>query len=240
MTGLQEVKPNSYNYNSLISAWANGEEGSVFRAEEVLDRMESLYKAGDQDVKPTTVSYNAVIDAYSKFDGHQEDDTAAGERAESILHHMQQLYESGENVDAKPNTRSYNTVINVWYVFCEAQLDSSLDYYFRLARVVLIINLSCSFLPCYNTPRSRAKSRAEQGARRVEAILELMEKLVAGGDKDVRPDSHSFSTVINGRCERAFIERVCLVLGVAALFGSEQFLTSVLYFCSLGSEYQCK
>lgn len=120
-TGLAEIKPNAYNYNSLISAWANcGQEGAAERAEEVLERMEALYKEGDKDVKPTTVTYNAVIDAYSKCAGgathHDEYDDAAGERAESILHHMQELYHSGENVDAKPNVRSYNTVINVWYV----------------------------------------------------------------------------------------------------------------------------
>jgi pentatricopeptide repeat protein len=134
-TGLEQVKPNAYNYNSLISAWANcGEEGAAQRAEEVLERMEAAYKAGDEEMKPTTVSYNAVIDAYSKVAGGQQggqhqqlcdaseeeeveecynaDET--GEKAESILRHMEQLYLSGENVDAKPNVRSYNTVINVW------------------------------------------------------------------------------------------------------------------------------
>jgi hypothetical protein len=114
ITGLEEVKPNTYNYNSLISAWANcGEEGAAQRVEEILEKMEALYRAGDVEAKPTTVTFNAVIDAYSKSAGEDGYDDA-GECAQGILNHMDELYQSGENIDAKPNVRSFNTVINVW------------------------------------------------------------------------------------------------------------------------------
>ena len=48
----------------------------------------------------------------------------------------------------------------------------------------------------YFTPR--AKSRSSNGAKRAEEILDLMQRMVAAGDNSVRPDVHSFSTVING------------------------------------------
>jgi pentatricopeptide repeat protein len=153
-SGVAEAKPKTFNYNALISAWANcGEEGSAQRAEEVLDRMEYLRQAGDADIKPTTVSFNAVIDAYAK-----SGEEGAAQKAEEILTHMGDLYEWGENVDAKPNTRSFNSVINAW-----------------------------------------AKSRNEDAVLKAEALLDLMRRMYDEGNKAVRPDVHSFCSVINGK-----------------------------------------
>ena len=44
----------------------------------------------------------------------------------------------------------------------------------------------------------RAKSQSDHGAKRAEEILDLMGRMVEGGDISVAPDVHSFSTVING------------------------------------------
>ena len=141
--GNAEAEPNSYHYNSVITAWANcPEEGSAQRAEEVLARM----------AIPTTVSYNAVIDAWAKSG---VDDAA--ERAEELLTKMEHLYESGANMEAKPNVRSFNSVINVL-----------------------------------------AKSKREDAAQKAEGVLSLMERLYQEGNVDVRPDVHSFTSVING------------------------------------------
>lgn len=141
--GNAEAEPNSYHYNSVITAWANcPEEGSAQRAEEVLARM----------AIPTTVSYNAVIDAWAKSG---VDDAA--ERAEELLTKMEHLYETGTNMEAKPNVRSFNSVINVW-----------------------------------------AKSKRVDAAQKAEGVLHVMERLYQEGNVDVRPDVHSFTSVING------------------------------------------
>lgn len=110
-TGNEEVRPNSYNYNSVISALANSQEdGSASRAERILERMENLYRTTlDDKIKPRTATYNAIIDAWAKSG---EPDAAA--RAELLLAHMMELYETGHNLDAKPNVRSFNSVLNAW------------------------------------------------------------------------------------------------------------------------------
>lgn len=110
-TGNEDVRPNSYNFNSVISAWANkGGGDAAFRAENILERMELLYRqTGQEEVKPSTVTYNAVIDAWAK-----SGEIDGAHRAELLLGHMMELYETGHNVDAKPNVRSFNSVLNAW------------------------------------------------------------------------------------------------------------------------------
>jgi len=99
-TGNEDVRPNSYNFNSVISAWANDSgDDAAFRAEKILERMEVLYRqTGQEDVKPRTVTYNAVIDAWAK-----SGELDGAHRAELLLGHMMELFETGHNVDAKPN-----------------------------------------------------------------------------------------------------------------------------------------
>lgn len=110
-TGNEEVRPNTSNYNSVISALANSQdEGAASRAEKILERMENLYRTtGDDLIKPRTDTYNAIIDAWAKSGEHD-----AANRAELLLAHMMELYETGHNLDAKPNVRSFNSVVNAW------------------------------------------------------------------------------------------------------------------------------
>lgn len=110
-TGNEEVRPNSYNYNSVISALAHSQdEGAASRAEKILERMENLHRTtGDEDVKPRTATYNAIIDAWAKS-GEMD----AANRAELLLAHMMELHETGQNLNAKPNVRSFNSVLNAW------------------------------------------------------------------------------------------------------------------------------
>jgi pentatricopeptide repeat protein len=110
-TGNEDVRPNSFNYNSVISALANSHDvGAASRAEKILERMEGLHRAtADEGVKPRTATYNAIIDAWAK-----SGEVDAADRAELLLEHMMDLYETCHNLDAKPNVRSFNSVLNAW------------------------------------------------------------------------------------------------------------------------------
>lgn len=177
-----EAKPVAFNYNAVISAFANaaaqgsgdGDEADRFcrEAEQVLVRMENRYKTcNDKDVKPTTVSYNAVIDAYAKAGT-----VPAAENAEALLERMMLLDESSSS-GIKPNTRSFNSVINAWA-----------------------------------KASGRAGDEGGAAATRAQDLLDRMENLYEQtGNDQVQPDAHSFCTVINalarsqrsGKAERA-------------------------------------
>jgi len=92
-------------YNAVMDAIArSGESTSGPRAEDLLNEMESLYRAGNDELKPNRRSYNAVILAYRNAgDG--------GRKAEELLQRMEELSESGRP-ELTPDVVSYNCVIS--------------------------------------------------------------------------------------------------------------------------------
>ena len=81
---------------------------AAHRAEQILDHMDELYRAGNQGVKPDTYTYNTLINAHAKS---SEKGSAA--RAEHVLQVMKQRYLDGDG-DFKPNTRTHTSVIDAW------------------------------------------------------------------------------------------------------------------------------
>ena len=71
-TGNEEVRPNTSNYNSVISALANSQDkGAASQAKKILKRMEHLYHTTCNDlIKPYMDTYNAIIDAWAKSGEH--------------------------------------------------------------------------------------------------------------------------------------------------------------------------
>jgi pentatricopeptide repeat protein len=116
------VQPNERSFNTVLSAWARA--GDPYRAEATLLEMHDLHVNGALETKPTVVSYNTVLSAYAKLAAsistnkrHQkqlplDDEDEPWRRAESILNHMDTLYQMGDE-KVKPNERTLNTVIDV-------------------------------------------------------------------------------------------------------------------------------
>jgi pentatricopeptide repeat protein len=87
-------------------AWAkSGYRGAATRADQLLDKMEAKYLAGDVDLKPNTFTYNAVINALAK-----SGEAGAAARAERVLQNMVNRHKHGANGDVKPTTINFNTV----------------------------------------------------------------------------------------------------------------------------------
>jgi hypothetical protein len=83
---------------------------------------------------------------------------------------MEELYSSGENVHAKPNVRSFNSVLNAWAK--SGQPDAANKAQDMLNRMELLYN-----------QQIRSGSSLASAAATADII---------------RPDVHSFCTVING------------------------------------------
>jgi hypothetical protein len=197
-TGNEDVRPNSYNFNSVISAWANNGGGeSAFRAEKILERMEVLYRrTSREDVKPRTATYNAVIDAWAKS-GEMD----GAHRAELLLGHMMELFETGHNVDAKPNVRSFNSVLNAWAK--SGDPDAPTRAREVLSRMEELANMdwedvlpdTTSFATVINAfARSNMFGKAESA---YDVYLYMKEMYAATGNTKLQPNNIIYNSVLN-------------------------------------------
>ena len=198
-TGNEDVRPNSFNYNSVISALANSHDvGAASRADKILERMEHLHRTtGDESVKPRTATYNAIIDAWAK-----SGEVDAADRAELLLAHMMELYETGHNLDAKPNVRSFNSVLNAWaksgHPMAPNRAGEVLEQMEELGRGGSHLKVSpdaTSFATVINAfARSHAFGKAE---RAYDLFMHMKEMYDASGRSTLRPNSVVYNSVLN-------------------------------------------
>lgn len=100
-SSIKIIKPNTINYNTILTAYANsGMADAADHTERILRNVIE---------RPNVISYNACIDAWAKS-GHSD----SGVKAFELLQEMNELYESSQNERVKPNTRSYNSVMNAY------------------------------------------------------------------------------------------------------------------------------
>lgn len=101
------VRPTLASYQPILRTFAKLGEGK--QAEDLLTRLIKDYGAQfDAELKPSLENFQTVLEAYSK--SYHPD---AAPRAESVLTHMNELYQS-RTMDTKPTLRSYELVMQCW------------------------------------------------------------------------------------------------------------------------------
>lgn len=56
------MKPDTITFNAVLDAWArSGDRVAPYRAEQILDHMDDLYRSGNKGVKPDTYTYNTLV-----------------------------------------------------------------------------------------------------------------------------------------------------------------------------------
>jgi len=226
--GNGDVSPDAFTFSSLIKAWtaaassgkgrrkAAGSGGGVDdtdddtdllgrsaaeRAQQLLDRMEQLYRNGDDAVKPNKVVYNSVIHAWAR-----SGEAGSAQRAEDLLARMQQQAKVGDgDDDVKPDVVTFNSVIDAWaraeeYGSAEKaeNLLSSMEKHYIAGDESVKPDIK-SINSCINawsrTGGPGAGLRAEQLLDRAESLYEET------GDDDVRPNKVTYSSVINAHAK---------------------------------------
>ncbi len=110
-------------YNSVIDCYAKSRQGTAGarKAEQLLDQMESMYRAGDESVKPNVLTYNSMLSAWAR-----SNTKCAHWKAKAVLQKMWKLYEAGDK-SVKPDTTAYNTLISaVSKSHCEDKAQKAL------------------------------------------------------------------------------------------------------------------
>ncbi len=141
-------------------------------------------------MKPDTICFTSIIDAYAKKGGEE-----AAERAEDLLHEMENLYNMGDK-DVKPNTRTYSAVISEWDVEVHFRCD------FFLAKPIHVT---------WSETAALGKSGLPRAAEKAEQILDEMVYISSYGSKDLAPNTILYNAVIDayarspsiGKCNRA-------------------------------------
>jgi hypothetical protein len=197
-SGDEDVTPTSRAFQAALKAYVKSDEpGSAAHAEDLFDRMEALYESGIEEVKPTSVNLNTVITAWANCG-----EEGSAQRAEEVLRRMEYLYDDGD-ADFKPDLISYNAVIDAYAKSGEEGAAQKAEEVLRrmedLYQSGENLNAKPNVRSFNSVINAWAKSREPDNALRAQEILDLMEKLYEEGNEEVRPDVHSFSTVISGK-----------------------------------------
>ena len=190
--GDPDVKPTSRTYNAAIKA----NRFSSDDAEALFHQMVENYQAGNLECKPNAYNYNALISAIAN--------SGSAHRAAQVLAQMESEYRSGHE-ETKPTTISFNTVIDAYAKSGEEnaadKAENVLRHMDELYRSGENMEAKPNVRSFNSVINAYAKSGRADAAPKAERALELMEMLYETGNEDVRPDLHSFCTVINGKCQ---------------------------------------
>jgi len=208
------------------------------RAEGLLERMQSLHaETGDIDLAPNTMNFNVVVGALTSLAGsvrkrnsvrrrgggsgddhynydqqnkHQND---ALERAEQLVKHMHQLYDSGANRRCKPDTVTYNSIITA-YSKRSGTVRGSAEKAESILKIMMEAGKKKGNGQTLNTPvpdswtfnsvlSAWARSGAPYGADRASSVLTWMQDYYDAGHSNARPDVVSVSIVVTALASSA-------------------------------------
>lgn len=186
-SGLAAVKPNTITFTSCIVAYSHCRNlpEAPERAEKLLQQLYDLYKeTQDEDFRPDVSIVNAVVHVWTRS---SRDD--AVEKAQAILEEAKEHCE--------PNIISYNTLLNVM----ARKGDSA-----RVDQMIQMLETESQGGKTHLRPNritynslltAIVKDPSNRSAEQAESILRRMHELHAQGRADMRPDTISYSTVID-------------------------------------------
>ena len=187
----RKCRPSAMIYQAVLNAYANSKEpGSAQKAEQILHKMELLYRRGYDKLRPRTVSYNTVIASWA-----YSADPGAAERAEAIIYHMLALPQ-----DINPDTRSFNTALYAWATSGLKEAPSRAESLLKRMEDLRVRGVieGPNTISYNNLLHVHAQSGDNAAPKRTEAILGHMLKMVEkDGRYSVQPNAVTFNSVIN-------------------------------------------
>ena len=184
-----ELTPDVNTYNQVLSTFAkmHSFEGAM-QAQAIFDEM--MNESNATSVHPNTNTFNAVMNCWLK----------AGPKSgrssiERLLNTMVELGENGSDYYASPDRFSVNTAIAA--VAKSNRKDSIRKAYFMLINMEEIYGVSPDTTSYNLVLGAYAKSRDLHSGKKAKDLLKHMEDLYKKGNRDVMPDSFSYSTAID-------------------------------------------
>eukprot|EP00956_Cyclotella_meneghiniana_P008166 scaffold10870_cov84-Cyclotella_meneghiniana.AAC.6 len=193
------VVPNTISFTNAITAWARStRKDAPYKAEELLNRMHTLYSSGMTHVRPNKISYNSVINAWAK---NKNKEYKSGSRAERLLYRLFEFYqeEGGCDEDLCPDARSFNSVINT---VARSREENCADRAkFLLDEMGRLYNEGNTEL----LPHAYANSMEEGASDKAAQLLQHMESLYQLGFDNAKPTTFVYNACMNAFAKDPFI-----------------------------------
>ena len=204
----------SYNLaiHAISSSIDHREGDSAFKlqraaeADALLKRAESRYKRiRRKDAQPTTITYSNVLKAWANAGKATE--------AENVLNRMITLSEdtSSIDLDVKPNRICFNTVIDAWAkTKGRKSAENALNILERmeeLSKAVDDVEMYPDTITYSTVISAFARSGRRDAGDRAEELLERSLHLYHEGNKDLKPDSMTFCSVLDALSKQSQYDR---------------------------------
>ena len=200
--GWEDIRPNNYHFNNMITALTNRNSqgkvrsGSGRVAFQILNKMKTLYEGGNVNVRPDLITYNAVLNAIAKEEnatGVRRVNEDIIERAETLLKRMENGDE-GEHII--PDVFSYNAVLTA---FMNSSVHDAATKAKKMLENMVERDVQpdlVSYTICINT---LSKSKVPWAAQSAHDLLNLLEENYENGCEALKPDVTCYNSG-KGQC----------------------------------------
>jgi hypothetical protein len=205
-----DARPNSFTFNACITAWSRSREtNAADNCVRLLEEMNQLYdEAGrPDDLQPDARCFNLAINAVarSRVPG-------CADKARGLLNQMETLHDEGPFPDLVPDSLTFGAIINAYAndrsdqqasqhaAALLQQMESMYQFGISSCKPTTFVYNSCL--------NAFAKAGGPANAEKATLFLEVMENLSnsVAEDDAIRPDSISYSTVINAYANSNWID----------------------------------
>ena len=205
-----DARPNSFTFNACITAWSRSrEKNAADNCVRLLEDMNQIYDEADRpdDLQPDARCYNLAINAVarSRVPG-------CADKARGLLNQMETLHDEGPFPDLVPDSLTFGAIINAYAndrndqeasqhaAALLQQMESMYQFGISSCKPTTFVYNSCL--------NAFAKAGGSANAEKAELFLEVMENLSnsVAEDDAIRPDSISYSTVINAYANSNWID----------------------------------
>ncbi|CAJ1958882.1 unnamed protein product [Cylindrotheca closterium] len=184
--------PDILTYNALLYALAQSKDsGTTEEAEELLY---DLVDGKHDPIQADIASFNTVIHAWSQVASKYN--PSAADSAQLLLNRMEQLTEDRPSL--KPDVYTYTTVIQAW-ARCEQSIKAE-----------KLLNTMCfkGLIPNRYTYTAVMSALAKTGMpEKAQGVLDTMMQLYQKGNEALKPDTVSFSCVMDGWARISHVDK---------------------------------
>lgn len=205
-----DARPNCYTFNACITAWSRSrEKNAADNCVRLLEEMNALYEEAGrpEDLPPDARCYNLAINAVARSRS-----PGCADRARSLLNQMETKHDEGPYPDLVPDSLTFGAIINS---YANDRSDQQASEHAAALLQQMESMWQCGIKSCkpttfvYNAAiNCFAKQGGPANAEKAELFLEVMENLSnsVAEDDAIRPDSISFSTVINAQANSGWVD----------------------------------